>query len=442
MSDLKVQISKKVFNDAYHPHLENLTPLQIFFGGSGSGKSVFLAQRAVYDILKGGRNYLVCRAVGKTTKKSVFQELKKIIKAWKLSALFRSNESDQTITCKNGYQIIISGLDDPEKLKSITPAKGVLTDIWIEEATEVDENTVKDLDKRLRGGSEDIIKRIILSFNPIFISHWIFKRHFKELGWADNQKEYKSSSVFILKTTYKDNRFLTQQDTEKLENESDKYYYNVYTLGNWGVLGNVIFTNWRIEDLSDRYEQFVNLRNGLDFGFSTDPAAVGRSHYDKTRKTIYFLEELYETGLTNDVLAERIIDMMGVWSKPEDESAKPELIGTERIICDSAEPKSIAELRRYKVDAHGAKKGKDSVVHGIQWLQQQTIIVDKRCVNMQNELQTYKWKEDAGGMVVKSGGLPVPLDRNNHLIDGGLRYAYEDDMLEMNVETVENPFYN
>ena len=442
MTDLNVQVSKKVFNTAYYPHLENLIPLQIYFGGAGSGKSVFLAQRTIYDVLKGGRNYLVCRSVGKTTKKSVFQELKKIVKAWKLSRLFKINESDQTLTCKNGYQIMITGLDDAEKLKSITPAKGVLTDIWIEEATEVDESTVKDLDKRLRGGSEDVVKRIILSFNPIFISHWIFKRHFAQIGWADAQKEYTSESLFILKTTYKDNRFLTQQDIAKLENETDKYYYNVYTLGNWGVLGNVIFTNWRVEDLSGMRNQFVNLRNGLDFGFSTDPAAAGRSHYDKTRKTIYFFDELYETGLTNDVLAERLIDMIGVWKKPEEEGREPELVGTERIMCDSAEPKSIAELRRYKVDAHGAKKGKDSVVHGIQWLQQQSIIVDKKCVNMQNELQTYKWKEDAGGAVVRSGGLPVPVDKNNHLIDGGLRYAYEDDMLEMVVEVVANPFYN
>lgn len=439
MTDLNVTIEKKVFNDAYFPHLENLTPLQIFFGGSGSGKSVFLAQRAIFDIMRGGRNYLICRAVGKTTKKSVFQEIKKTIKAWKLSKLFKTNETDQTVTCKNGYQIIISGLDDAEKLKSITPAKGVLTDIWIEEATEVEMNTVKELDKRLRGGSEDVTKRTVLSFNPILRSHWIFKTYFKDIGWADDQKEYKSSGVFILKTTYKDNRFLTRQDIEKLENEADKYYYNVYTLGNWGVLGNVIFTKWKIQDLSDMRDQFTDLRNGGDFGFSTDPAAVSRSHYDRTRKTIYIFDELYETGLTNDILADRLKNMIGIWKK--EEGKEPECTGTERVVFDSAEPKSIAELKRLGVDAVGAKKGKDSVVHGIQWLQQQTIIIDKKCINAQNEFMTYKWKEDAGGVVVRSGGLPVPVDRNNHLIDG-TRYAYEDDSNYVGeVETVENLFY-
>jgi phage terminase large subunit len=157
------------------------------------------------------------------------------------------------------------------------------------------------------------------------------------------------------------------------------------------------------------------------------------------RKTIYIFGELYETGLTNDVLADRLKDAIGVW-KHED-GKEPECTGTERIIFDSSEPKSIAELRRYGVDVYGAKKGKDSVVHGVQWLQQQTIIIDVSCVNMQNEIQTYKWKEDAGGIVVKSGGLPVPVDKNNHLIDA-TRYAYEDDMNEATAEIVENIFYN
>ena len=153
-------------------------------------------------------------------------------------------------------------------------------------------------------------------------------------------------------------------------------------------------------------DQFTNRRHGLDFGFSSDPAAVGVSHYDKTRKTIYFYKELYETGLTNDILAERVREM----------------ITNERIIADSSEPKSIAELNNHSVYAAGAVKGKDSVNFGIDWLKQQTIIVDKSCINMQNELSQYHWKKDAGG-----NSLKIPVDKNNHLIDA-LRYAYEGDM--------------
>ena len=278
----------------------------------------------------------------------------------------------------------------------------------MEEATECKRDSVKQLMKRQRGGDDNTAKRLVLSFNPILQSHWIYEDYFKTIGWRNDQKEYRGDGLSILKTTYKDNRFLTPDDIRDLENETDTYYREVYTLGNWGVLGNVIFTNWRVEDLSDMRSQFTEHRVGLDFGFSSDPAAVAVTHYDRMRKTIYIYDELYETGLTNDMLADEI------------KKLAPGL----PITCDSAEPKSIAELAKYGVYANSANKGKDSVIHGIQWLQQQTIIIDERCINARNEFQSYKWKEDKYGV-----SMPVPLDKNNHLIDA-LRYAYEGDMGE------------
>jgi phage terminase large subunit len=406
MTNYDITVESKIFNDIYYSHLNNLTRTQIYFGGSGSGKSVFLAQRCVYDVMNGKRNYLVCRQVARTIRKSVFNEIKKVISDWGARELFSINQTDLVITCKNGYQILFAGLDDPEKIKSVTPEKGVITDIWIEEATETDRNTVKDLNKRLRGGSESIAKRVTLSFNPILQTHWIYEEHFKGISWADDQTEYKSDDLSILKTWYIHNRFLTPDDVRDLENESDPYYYNVYTLGNWGVLGNVIFTNWSVQDLTEMRDQFTNQRVGLDFGFSSDPAAVIVTHYDRAKKTIYVFDELYELGLTNDVLAESVKGKIGEYY----------------VTCDSAEPKSIYELARYGVNARAASKGKDSVLHGIQWLQQQNIVIDSNCINTRNELQQYKWKEDAGG-----NSLPVPVDKNNHLIDA-LRYAYEQDM--------------
>jgi phage terminase large subunit len=330
-------------------------------------------------------------------------------------------------------------------LKSITPAKGVFTDIRIDEATETDAATVKQLLKRQRGGNVKTKKRLVLSFNPVLKSHWIYQEYFSTLGWADNQKEYTSADLTILKTTYKDNAFLTADDVKDLESETDTYYHSVYTLGNWGVLGDVIFTNWRVEDLSAMSDQFTNRSNGLDFGFSSDPAAMPVSHYDSMRKTIYIYKELYETGLTNDLLSERVKDLVGVWEwkdtgqKDEDGNPIVERVctATERITADSSEPKSIQELRNHGVDAYGARKGKDSVRQGIDWLKQQTIIVDVSCINMQNELSQYHWKKDAGG-----NSLKVPVDKNNHLIDA-LRYAYESEMLPTGeLETVESPFYN
>lgn len=416
---ISVNIPKSAINPVYLPYIHNDSRTQIYFGGSSSGKSKFIiGQRTLIKLLEGGHNFLICRQTKNSIRGSVAAEIEKTISEWGLAEFFKVNKVDGTVTCINGYQIAFAGLDDVEKLKSITFKKGVLTDIIVEEATETELPSIKQLRRRQRGKVQDNVKKTItLLFNPILQNHWIFEEYFKQIGWTETQKEYKSNSLTILKTTYKDNQFLEQDDIDELENEKDDYWYNVYTLGNWGVLGDVIFTNWVIADLGnpdDPYylpdAQRVNTRRGGDFGFSKDPAAFGVSHYDVKRKRIYFYKELYETGLTNDVLASRIKEM-----KEEGRVS----------IWDSSEPKSIAELQNHGVMAKGAKKGKDSVNFGIDWLKQQTIIVDKSCVNMQNELMQYHWKKDAGGNATKK-----PVDKNNHLIDGGLRYAYEDDMVD------------
>jgi phage terminase large subunit len=406
IDSIPVDISAQFFNDAYIPQLKNTSRTQIMFGGSSSGKSVFVAQRCVVDVLRGGRNYLVCRQVARTIRMSSFSEVCAVIGAWGLVGEFSINKSEMLITCQNGYQIAFVGLDDVEKLKSIRPSLGAWTDIWIEEATETERASVKQLMKRQRGGDMDVKKRLVMTFNPILQSHWIYEEYFSRIGWTDKQTDYKSDELSILKTTYKDNRFLTPDDKKDLENETDTYFYNVYTLGNWGILGNVIFTNWSVEDLGAQQDQFTNRRHGLDFGFSSDPAAMPVTHYDRMRKTIYVYNELYAPGLTNPELAGQI---------------KP-MIDNDPVRCDSAEPKSIRELKDNGVNAVPARKGKDSVNFGIQWLKQQKIIIDKRCINMQREAQSYKWKEDTAG-----NALPIPVDKFNHLWDG-LRYAYENDM--------------
>ena len=184
-----VEIDQRVFNAVYRPFINATERTQIYFGGSSSGKSVFLAQRCIYDLLQSGRNYLVCRAVARTVRRSVFNALQKVIQQWGVTSLFDTNKSDGIITCSNGYQILFTGLDDTEKVKSITPAKGVITDIWVEEATETGLRSIKDLYKRQRGGSADTPKRLTLSFNPIIRSHWLYSEYFTPLGWGDNQRE-------------------------------------------------------------------------------------------------------------------------------------------------------------------------------------------------------------------------------------------------------------
>jgi phage terminase large subunit len=397
---MRIKPLPKLYNDKYYKRLKDDTRLQIYFGGASSGKSFFIAQRIVLDTLA-GRNTLVLRNVARTLRGSCWNEVIKAINALKpvLRDCFRISKSEMLITAmNNGAQILFAGLDDVEKIKSITPANGVLTDIWIEEATETSYDDYKQLEKRLRGESRHA-KRITLSFNPVYKEHWIYGEFFKH--WDESKTEYKDDGLSILKTTYLDNRFLTDDDIKALENEQDEYYRNVYTLGNWGVLGDVIFRNWRTEDLSEMNTDKPLF--GLDFGFSSDPAAAVKVHYDRAGKKIYILDELWEKGLTNSQLA----DLLRTW------------VGSHYITCDSSEPKSIKELQNLGIRAIGAKKGPDSVIHGVQWLQGHEIIVDVRCQHTKNELQLYQWRKDKDGQSMR-----VPEDRNNHLIDA-LRYCLE-----------------
>ena len=404
MSELTFDINHKLFNKIYLPYIEDddkrKTRVQIFFGGASSGKSFYIAQRIVLDTLA-GRNTLVLRNVARTLRGSCWNEVTKAITRMRLMDEFDISKTEMLVTSSRyGSQILFAGLDDVEKIKSITPANGVLTDIWIEEATETSYDDFKQLEKRLRGESRHP-KRITLSFNPVYKEHWIYGQFFG--NWQDGATEYHDDGLSILKTTYRDNRFLASDDIYALENEQDEYYREVYTLGNWGVLGDVIFRNWRTEDLTGFKQTADRIYYGLDFGFSSDPCAVVKLHYDKAHKRIYILDEIYERGLTNTALAPIL----------------REFCGNHYITCDSAEPKSIKELQNMGVRALGAKKGPDSIMHGIQWLQGHEIIIDSKCQHLRNEFQLYQWRKDKDG-----NSLRVPEDRNQHGIDA-IRYALE-----------------
>lgn len=226
---INVKISKKVFNDKYLPYLDNEDRYLLFYGGGSSGKSYFIVQRWVYKILSRKMNLLVVRQTGNTNRNSTFALFKQVINQWNLSQQFKINESDLRIKCVNGNEVIFSGLDDTEKLKSVTFESGELTDIWVEEATETLEEDINQLKVRLRGGKSK--KQIVLSFNPVNINHWI-KRHFIDSGLAT-----------VCHSTYKDNKFLTEADKETLESfkDTDIYYYNVYCLGQWRSIRKDIF---------------------------------------------------------------------------------------------------------------------------------------------------------------------------------------------------------
>lgn len=386
-------------NPAYLPYLNATQGTQVFYGGSSSGKSYFIAQRIVLSNVQGA-NWLCCRNVAKTIRNSVFNELMKAISNMGLLKHYSVNKSDMVITNNlNGKQILFAGLDDVEKVKSITPANGVLERIFVEEATEIKYEAYKQLTKRLRGVS-NIPKYVILAFNPILKSHWIYQTFFG--NWQDDKTVYKDRDLLIVKTTYKDNYFLTPDDREKLENESDPYFRNVYSLGNWGILGHVIFKNWRVEDLSGIKDKLSNLYFGMDFGWN-DPTAIVKLSVDRDRKKIYVLDEIYQQYLRDE-------DLLRICKK---------FIGTNYVTCDCAEPKLIDFLCNGGIRALPAVKGADSIMRGIRWLQGYEIIVDVRCQNFKNEIEQYHFDEDKFGNV-----LERPVDFMNHLIDSA-RYATE-----------------
>ena len=391
-------------NDAYMPYLEATQYIQIFFGGSSSGKSYFISDRTVIDNIN-GYNYLVCRNVGNTIKKSVFNQIVKSINNMCLAMFYRINKSDMTITCtRNGKQILFAGLDDVEKLKSITPENGVLERVWIEEATEVKREAFLQLKKRLRGRT-DKHKGIILTFNPVLKSHWIYKEFFADC-WDESKNTYSDERKLIVKTTYKDNNYLTPDDVYELEHEADQYFYNVYTLGNWGILGNLIYKNWSTADLSGMVHTFDNVVNGLDFGFS-NPNALIRAHISEKSKTIYVFQELCKRGQTYDSLIADIKRMCG----------------NGIVTCDNEDSRGLFMLQTAGIKAVPAKKGADSVLNGITWLSGYKIVIDISCQEFINEIQQYHWQEDKDGNV-----LEKPVKKKDHLLDA-LRYAVEHESL-------------
>lgn len=399
----RLLLPREALNAAYRPCLHAPQRRQVYFGGASSGKSCFLATRALLDALQ-GRNTLIVRQVARTLRTSCWNEVAKAASRLNLAGCFRFSRTEMTVTAlRNGAQLLFCGLDDVEKIKSITPARGALTDIWIEEATECAYQDYKQLEKRLRGPTRHP-KRLTLSFNPVYKTHWLYREFFS--GWQEDKPLLATPDLLILKTTYRDNAFLTPDDRAALEAEQDPYFYRVYTLGDWGVLGDVIFPRFTQQDLSQRLAAEEKRHCGLDFGFAADPCAAVLCAYDRARRRVYVFDELYAHGLTNDLLAARL----------------RAFAGRTLVTCDSAEPKSIADLRREGVAALPARKGPDSLMHGIQWLRAQELIVDPRCRHLLHELTVYQWKRDRDGNT-----LPQPVDRDNHLIDA-LRYALEDEM--------------
>lgn len=226
-------------NDKFYPLYGNKSRYLVLMGGGGSGKSVFTAQKIIVRMLTEKKHrILVLRKVAKTLRESVFMELKNVIYRWGLEKLFaipKGTSSELHITCINGNEILFAGLDDVEKLKSIS---GV-TSVWMEEASECTPEDFRQLDIRLRGRTLNY-KQMMITFNPIDINHWLKKEFF------DNPKP----NATTVHSTYKDNKFLDKEAIAVLEafKDTDPYFYQVYALGEWGVLGKTIFNAQKVSE--------------------------------------------------------------------------------------------------------------------------------------------------------------------------------------------------
>jgi phage terminase large subunit len=393
---INLNVSKAMFNKPYLPYLETDNRYNVFYGGAGSGKSRFLAMKLTLDLLKKKSKLLVVRQTFASIRDSVYAEFLDVFETFKITDYLSISKSTLTIDFPNGSQIIFKGGDDETKLLSIS---GV--DLcWVEEASQISYDLWGQLKLRLRGGTGK--KRFYLSFNPISALHWLKREFF------DNPPE----GVTICHTTYKDNRFLDAEYIASLEEfkERDPVKYAVYALGQWGVMGRKVFENWKVEDFrkSDLVKQnnALEMAVGMDFGYVSDPSTLICSLIDVANRKLYIFDELYEKGLLNNELAERVTELG---------------YAKERIIADSAEKKSIEELRGYGLRRiKAAAKGAGSIQTGIQYVQQFDIIVHPTCSHTIDEFENYSYKKDkATGKYTNQ-----PIDNYNHLIDA-LRYSLE-----------------
>ena len=349
-------------------------------------------------------NLLVVRKVFRTLKDSCYAELRWAINRLGAGGFWQFKESPlEMVYIPTGQKIYFRGLDDPLKVASITVENGALCWLWIEEAYEIAEEADFDmLDESIRGEMpRGLFKQVTVTFNPWNERHWLKRRFFDRGG----------SEVLAKSTNYMCNEFLDEADIRLFENmrRENPRRYKVAGLGEWGVVEGLIYENWEeaafdIREVTER--DGVRSVFGLDFGYVNDPSALFCGLVDKTERAVYVFDELYQKALLNSQIYERVRDMG---------------YAGEVIRADCAEPKSIQELKRLGLQRiRAARKGKDSVNNGIQYIQNYRIIVHPRCVNFLTEIGNYVWEADRSG-----GRRNEPAGGFDHLMDA-MRYAMED----------------
>lgn len=373
-------------------------------GSRASKKSTTTALNMIYRIMTyPDSNGLVIRKVFRTVKDSCFSQLKWAIHRLKVDKYWKATNSPLELTyLPTGQKILFRGLDDPLKVTSVAVDKGSLCFLWIEEAYEImSEDDFNMLDESIRGQVPDgLFKQITLTLNPWNDRHWIKRRFF----------DREDKDILAITTNYKCNEWLDKADLKVFDEMKihNPKRYRVAGLGEWGVVDGLVYEN--IEEKRFDISSLVGQEKiesvfGLDFGYTNDPTALFCGLIDLKNKVIYVFDELYKKGLSNKRIYEEV-EAMGHRK--------------ESIIADSAEPKSIDELRSLGLTrVRAAKKGKDSILNGIQFIQDFKLVIHPRCVNFLTEVTNYQWAKDKF-----DNSINKPIDDFNHLMDA-MRYAIE-----------------
>lgn len=373
-------------------------------GSRASKKSSTQSLKVITEIIENPNiNWLVVRKVERTLRDSCYAQLKWAIHRLKVDNFFKCSTSPLEITYKpTGQKILFRGLDDPLKVTSITVEVGSLCRLWIEEAYEItSEDAFDRLDESIRGQlPKGMYHQVVLTFNPWSDRHWLKKRFFDE----------PSKNVLAMTTNYMCNEFLSEADLVLFEEmKKNPRRYRTAGLGEWGIVEGLVYENWeeRVFDVHEiSIRPSVRSAFGMDFGYVNDPSTLFCGLVDTVAREVYVFDEMYEKGMSNEDIKDRVSEMG--YSK-------------ERIKADSAEPKSIAYLRKAGLTRiRAAKKGPDSIRAGISIIQDYKIIIHPRCVNFITEISNYTWDKDKFDNAINK-----PIDDFNHLMDA-MRYAMEE----------------
>ena len=395
MAQIQLNLNKALFIPKFFPYLLDYSKRWEFWCGSaGSGKSYFLTQRIIVRCCNEPIRFVVCRRYGSTLRNSVFALFKEVLEKWQLTQYVKIKETDMSIHFPNGSSVILLGLDEETKLLSLANISGV----WVEEAFEVPQNLIEQLNLRMRG--QAINQQIWLSWNPISKNNYLYKF---------TVEEPPNNSIYI-HSTFRDNHFLNKEYVDSLLElyERNPAKARIFCDGEWGVdAEGLVITNWRKEEFDPMALAATGLehRTGMDLGW-IDKSAIIDSLYDREKGIIYVFNEFYKSGCQLSELAQAIKDMN---------------LGKSKIYVDAAEPRSIQYFKNEGINAVACAKGKDSVKAGLMFLQDNLIVVHPKCQNFITELENFSYIKSK-----QTGEYTEDTTHEwSHAIDA-CRYGYSD----------------